>query len=52
MDKYEVIFESLQERVNKGELTMEQAERLNDLAYTKYVTEASKTSPLKEMLQN
>ena len=50
MDKYEVIFESLQERVNKGELTMEQAERLNDMAYAKYVTEASKSSPLKDML--
>lgn len=36
MTKYEIIFESLQEKVNTGELTLEDAEILNDVAYEKY----------------
>lgn len=35
MTKYEIIFEALQERVNSGELTLEEAETLNDLSYIK-----------------
>ena len=36
MRKYDIIFESLQEKVLSGELTMEDAEILNDVAYEKY----------------
>ena len=36
MTKYDIIFESLQEKVNSGELTVEDAEILNDVAYEKY----------------
>ena len=42
MNKYELIYESLQDRVNKGELSVADAERLNDLAYEKYVVAESK----------
>ena len=41
MTKYEIIYEELQSRVDKGELTVEQAEVLNDLAYDKYATESA-----------
>lgn len=34
--KYDVIFENLQEKVSKGELTLEDAMKVNDLAYQKY----------------
>ena len=34
--KYDVIFENLQEKVTNGELTMEDAMKVNDLAYKKY----------------
>lgn len=34
--KYDVIFENLQEKVSKGELTLEDAMKVNDLAYEKY----------------
>ena len=37
MNRYNIIFEALQERVELGELTVEQAEVLNDIAYEKYV---------------
>ena len=40
MTKYEKIAEVLQERVDNGELSLNDAERLNDLAYQKYVIEA------------
>ena len=36
MTKYEIMFEALQERVNSGELTIEDAQILNDVAYEKY----------------
>ena len=36
MTKYDIIFESLQEKVNSGELTVEDAQVLNDVAYEKY----------------
>lgn len=36
MTKYDIIFESLQEKVNSGVLTLEDAEILNDVAYEKY----------------
>ena len=36
MNKYEIIYESLQERVNSGELSIEDAQVLNDLAYDKF----------------
>lgn len=43
MNKYEIIFESLQDMVNSGDLTLEQANEINDLAYEKYVIEAGLT---------
>lgn len=36
MIKYDIMFEALQERVNSGVLTVEEAEILNDLAFEKY----------------
>ena len=47
MTKYEIIFETLQDKVNSGELTIEEAEVLNDLAYEKYVTEDGHSKKLK-----
>ena len=41
MNKYDIIFEALQEKLENGELTMEEAETLNDAAYNRYVTEAN-----------
>ena len=41
MNKYDIIFEALQEKLENGELTMEEAEALNDAAYNRYVTEAN-----------
>lgn len=45
MTKYEMIVEALQEKVNNGELTLEDANKLNDMAFEKYCgnefTEAS-----------
>lgn len=36
MTKYEIIFESLQDKVSIGELSMEDAQILNDIAFDKY----------------
>lgn len=44
MSKYEIIFEALQSKVNLGELTIEDAEVINNLAYEKYVVEKKTTS--------
>ena len=41
MNKYDIIFESLQERLSNNELSFEEASVLNELAYSKYVTESS-----------
>ena len=41
MDQYELIYEYLQESVNNGLFTVEEAEELNGLAYEKYVTEGN-----------
>lgn len=38
-NKYNIIFEELQNRVDSGELTIEDAEIINDLAYDKYFVE-------------
>lgn len=51
MSKYEKIAEVLQERVNNGELTLEDANRLNDLAYSKYVTEAENENKDVELVE-
>lgn len=40
MDKYNVIYEALQNKVDTGELTFEDAVILNDMAYNKYFIEA------------
>ena len=42
MNKYDLIFESLQESLDNGEITLEEAEVLNDYAYDKYVEEATR----------
>ena len=34
--KYDIIFEELQNRVNVGEISITEAEQLNDIAYAKY----------------
>ena len=39
MDYYDIIFNELQNRVNREELTLEMAEEINDLAYNKYICE-------------
>ena len=41
MTKYDTIFESIQDKVNTGELTVAEARILNDIAYDKYVVENS-----------
>lgn len=41
MNKYELIFESLQEQLDNGLITYELAEEVNDLAYEKYVVEST-----------
>lgn len=42
MTKYDLIVESLNERVNSGEITLEFAEVVNEMAFVKYCTEDSK----------
>ena len=41
MNEYDLIYEELCERVECGELTLEEAEIINDVAYDKYVKEAN-----------
>jgi len=41
MTKYEIIFESLQDKINSGELTVEDAEILNKMAFEKYGEETT-----------
>lgn len=50
MSRYELIAEALQEKVNLGELTLEEANKINDLAYSKYVEEASKENKDLELI--
>ena len=50
MTMYESVFNKLQERVNSGELTLEDANRLNDYAYKKYVVEAEEVSKDEELI--
>ena len=51
MTMYEAVFEKLQERYESGELSFEDAERLNRYAYEKYTTEAKEASKDEEMVQ-
>lgn len=44
MNKYELVFESLQKSLSNGEITLEEAEVLNEYAYDKYVEEATRLS--------
>ena len=46
MDKYDIIFEALQEKYNEGELTMEEVIDLNEAAYQKYVVEKTNASSI------
>lgn len=41
MNEYDLILEELNERVECGELTLEEAELINDYAYDKYVIEGN-----------
>ena len=41
MEKYEMIFEALQNKLSNGEITFEEAESLNNAAYEKYVVEGN-----------
>ena len=41
MTKYEIMYEELQDKVNSGELTVEDAEILNDMAYERYADDIS-----------
>lgn len=41
MNKYELIFEAVQEALDNNEITLEEAEFLNDYAYDRYITESS-----------
>jgi len=40
MDMYDIMYEALQQRVDNGELTLEEAEIVNALAYEKYIGES------------
>lgn len=51
MDKYNEIFEALQEKVNNGSISSEFAESVNDLAYEKYIVEAVKVDALLSKLK-
>ena len=44
MTYYDIMFESINEQYENGEITFEQAEELNQIAYDRYMTETSKTS--------
>lgn len=39
MNRYEIIFESLQNMVDSGDLTLEEANKMNDAAYAHLATE-------------
>ena len=41
MNEYDLIYEELCERVECGELSLEEAEVINDVAYDRYVNEAN-----------
>ena len=44
MTMYDVMYEAINEQYENGEITFEQANELNELAYDKYVVETSKAS--------
>ena len=46
MDKYDIIFEAIQEKYNEGILTMENVIDLNEAAYQKYVVEKTNASSI------
>lgn len=50
MSKYDIIFEALQERVNSGELTIDEANKINDIAYEKYMYEKLETNIIDKTL--
>ena len=52
MTKYEIMFEALQERVNSGELTIEDAQILNDVAYEKYADDDTEYEEVTESSDN
>lgn len=52
MTMYEAMYEKIQKRYESGEITLETAERLNELAYDKYVEEKGDKSADEEMAEN
>lgn len=53
MTLYDVVYEALQDRVESGEITLEEAQILNEMAYDRYMTEGMfSKSPLKDTLEN
>ena len=46
VEKYNAIADSLENRLKTGELTIEQANLINDAAYAKYVEEANEEAEL------
>ena len=52
MNRYEEIFESIQDKLDRAILTPQIAERLNDLAYEKYVLTESKKDDDLEMIDS
>lgn len=48
---YEAVYEKLNEKVESGELTLEDAQRLNQFAYDKYMAEAEEASKEEELVQ-
>ena len=47
MNKYDLVFEAVQESLNNGEITLEEAEFLNDYAYDKFIMEDGHSKKLK-----
>ena len=50
MNKYELIFEAVQEALDNNEITLEEAEALNGYAYDKYIMESAE-SERKQMIK-
>ena len=48
MNKYDLIFEAVQEFLDNGDITLEEAEFLNDYAYKRYITESELTKKEKK----
>lgn len=45
MNKFELMSEKIQEQLEKDEITLEQAEQLNNAAFKRYITESKEICP-------